>query len=161
MERLTVTPNPKPAPAPKAPRVNRRATLADANAKLAHHRISYNAEWREYRVRPAALMSKAEQERRTYHTEDLQDAILTARHMDSVTDAQAARVASTLARARRPHAPRHIGDTRTWPFLFARLGVGILSAIRITKKMLHTCNLRTAVARIAKIHRAAIRQEAR
>lgn len=56
---------------------------------------------------------------------------------------------------RRTHPP--IGSTRVWSFVFSRLGVSILPAIRIAK-MIHACDLRTAVARIARIHRAAVRE---
>jgi len=93
MERLIVIRNVYQTPQTKpARRINRRATLAEANAKLTHHRIAYNADWREYRVRPTApTLSPAAREAQTYHTDDINDAILTAQHMDILTAAREAR----------------------------------------------------------------------
>ena len=73
-------------------RINRRATLAQANAKFLHHRIAYSSEWREYRVRPTSpALSPAEREAQTYHTDDILDAILAAQHMDILTATREAR----------------------------------------------------------------------
>lgn len=69
-------------------RRNRTTEINAANDALTHWRITYNQTWQEFRVyRKGSHVSAPD----TYHTNDLDDAISTARQLDSQTDARSAR----------------------------------------------------------------------